>query len=325
MLSVPPDIAAPTATEAARFAGLLGGREDVYACGGDRCRPVRDPLTPAIWQRHLTGEAPIGVYPLRPDDTVLWGCIDADEPNFPLGAEIAELLPAPAFLERSLSGNVHLWVLFDRPCPAWAAQAVLRLVCGAVGRPELECNPKQPHVDVARGGIGNMVRLPYAGGTRPIVWKTGDPHTFDTPYTLGAFLSAAEAARADVGEWMTFAERAGLQSSAEARRGETDWGDGPLHGCLPYLLENLPDNPPGEGSRNRVVFAAARMAFHARDLDESEAREVVEAVAESCAPPLPAGEVEAIIRSVERGQYTSPGCEDIAEYADPECRFVGGV
>ena len=72
-------------------------RGDVYAQQAKTGAyfPRRQPVTDAVIRSHLDGQITAGWYAMRPDDTVRWACLDADQEN-----GLAQLQEAWAMLDQ---------------------------------------------------------------------------------------------------------------------------------------------------------------------------------------------------------------------------------
>lgn len=176
------------------FLAWFGGRRDLYAQQWfdearrrSGYRPVEQPLTRAVAQRHLAGRVTIGQYLLSPDGTCSFGVIDLDLDANALGAwraargaeataadhpvlrryaaallRSAQALGLSLFAEDSGGRGVHLW-LFCRPRrAARAVRAVLQAVVASVGAQPAEVGvelfPKQDRVGPR--GLSSLVKLP---------------------------------------------------------------------------------------------------------------------------------------------------------------------
>ena len=73
-------------------------------------KTVRQPITVELWQKHLNGDAPLGVIPIRDNDTCLWGCIDIDQYGLTHEDIVKRLQKEelPLIVCRSKSGGVHM-------------------------------------------------------------------------------------------------------------------------------------------------------------------------------------------------------------------------
>lgn len=174
-----------------RLVDRLGGREDVHArmwfepARGVGYSPVHRPLTPEVMAAHLLGRVTVGSYVVRSDDRVRQVVLDLDVRGHvlerargdrdhlaALRREVADeglrwlaiLRSAgldPVLVDSGYKGR-HLWCFLPEAAPAGevrrAIGALLRS-CGPVdGNLQLELFPKQDRV--ARGGLGNLVKLP---------------------------------------------------------------------------------------------------------------------------------------------------------------------
>ncbi len=54
-----------------QFAALFDGRKDAYGSGNNFV--VHEPVTARIYQDHLEGKKPIGIFPVREDNTMMCG------------------------------------------------------------------------------------------------------------------------------------------------------------------------------------------------------------------------------------------------------------
>ena len=311
-----------------RFAALFEGRKDAY--GVDRGGVVRAPLTNRMYGDHLKGlpTAGIGVFPLRDDNTVRFAAIDLDEPNFELAVELCEYIPGDhAFIERSRSGNAHIWVFFASDCPAWVARGQLRQALATVDREDVEIFPKQ--AELREGMVGNYINLPYYGDERKIVHVKGDAPEFEGAggYTLEGFLFEAEQLQASVDHWTNLCRQDGIGPPALRISDGDEWGERPsVHACALYMLEHKEDNPLRRGHRHVVLFNLAKMILNAQDYDIEDALLVVESYNQAGDDPVSPNEVRTMVNNAARGRWTSTGCDDpvMAPYISPDCRIAHG-
>lgn len=147
-----------------RFSQLFAGREDVHGHDEGRCVEGRPDF-----HAHLHGGNRIGVYPLRDDGYVRWGCIDIDFDDVNLAKNLRGALAAldiKAFIETSRSKGYHVWV-FATWGPARVMRDALMAACQICDYNPKEVNPKQVTTDGLVRGYGNYVRLPYGRGRPP--------------------------------------------------------------------------------------------------------------------------------------------------------------
>ena len=170
---------APSAVGA--FARLFSGRDDAYGSWEGGC--VRAEVTTDTYRRHLNGDEHVGIYPLRDDGRVAWGCVDIDfkeydkhgngpfdPPGIVVASNLQKALDAigiPAHIEETVNG-FHVWVFAeDEWVEASVMNRALRAACQVIKYDPKEVNPKQFDPNKTAKGLGNYVRLPYPGGDQP--------------------------------------------------------------------------------------------------------------------------------------------------------------
>ena len=171
-----------------RMRVLFAGRENVHARqwidedGRVGYSPVHEPLAEHLLSLHLQGTATLGVYPVRADQTVLFGALDIDvrksalTAGQPLADRLREIVQAdarrlarqfdalhlPVYVEESGYKGVHLWIFLAEPVPAAEVKRFLEAVVQRVGPPapelQWEVFPKQEQV--AEDQLGNLIKLP---------------------------------------------------------------------------------------------------------------------------------------------------------------------
>lgn len=300
---------APSAKTLSAFANLFAGRTDARGLG--KKGVARQAVTINDYGRHMTGrKEPLGIFPVRDDNTVLFAAVDLDEPDLALATMIQSLIPGPAYIEESPSGNYHVWCFFPEPVEAWVARAVLRAVTESVGHPEIEVFPKQEQLK--EGQVGNYIQLPYFGDRTNIEGRT-----------LDDFLEVVE--KNDPWTWETRAHRVAKPPSEREHR---EHGTGKtLHRCATYIIEHREDNPVLEGGRSVVYFNLAKMLLDYEQFDEEEAFYYLNMVNNASPEPLDAGELQRTFNNALTGGYTSFGCDEplMAPYVDPDCPILKGV
>ena len=307
-----------------QFRNLFSGLDSAFGTGEGRW--VKRPLTTTDFEKHLVGEGPgIGVAPLRPDNNVLFAAIDLDEPDFAAAFEMQSYLPGASFVERSRSGNAHVWVFFSDPCPAWVAMGILKEATLAAGKQHVEVFPKNH--DFAKVKLGNYINLPYHGSERPIVESQAEVTT-DTKTThllsevsIERFLPEALESRNDPAAWISKA-RWLLITPPDQRESNTEFGQqANLHVCAGHIIDYADTNPIREGHRAAVYFALAKQLTNWRECDHDEALMLMRSVNECSPDRIADSELRRILGNAERGQFTSTGCDDplFAPYAHPTC------
>lgn len=309
--------AEPRPTTAEGFATLFAGREDAYGISAGGVR--HDPVTPELYRSHLAGVEPgIGIFPMLPGDNVRFAAIDLDRPDFDLARLFAELIPGSSWIERSRSGNAHIWVFFNAPCPAWAARGVLKHVCEALGERTVEVFPKQERL--LPGMVGNYINLPWFADDRPVVTAEDAPHRFEAA-SLDCFVPAALEARLDPEFMVRQAEARGIGPSVE-RETQGEFGEQPfLHHCAEHILANAETNPIQPGHRQAVIFHVAKQLLHWDQLDEDEAFGLIRELNDAAVEPLTSAELRTAFRNAASGKYRYTGCDDplMSPYIHPDC------
>jgi len=221
------------------FLTLFGGREGVYArqwtspTGETGYTPVEEPLTPKVAEHHLLGNFTVGVYPVRLDNTVNFIAFDIDIAKFAVRETIAvkrrwdavmalahetacrivdlgAAWETPVHLEDSGFKGRHAWIFLETPIPAGVAKKFGDLMTTALAplprEITVEVFPRQG--SVARGGLGNLIKLPLGihrrtGRLSRIILPDGTDH----PDPLGFLLSARKTTRRAIYAFIQQAQR----------------------------------------------------------------------------------------------------------------------
>lgn len=293
------------------FMRLFAGRQDAYGTG--KGEVVRAPVKAALYEQHLRGDGKgLGIFPLLDDGTLHFAAIDLDEPDFDAARSMQELLPGVTWLERSRSGNAHVWAFFTEPCEAWVARGLMREATVAIDKPRVEVFPKQDRL--MEGMVGNYINLPYFGEERPMVDAS----------SLAEFVGRALVLRNDPESWRKRARFVGIEAP-EHRISTSEFGEqAQLHPCAEHIIANRFDNPIRAGHRNVVYFNVAKQLLNWRDLDEDEAWDLLAEL--ECASPdrIPESELRRLFENAKRGEWTSTGCDDplMGPYILDDCPIV---
>jgi hypothetical protein len=319
----------------ARFAALFDGRSDAYGTGAGRW--IKKPVTLAHYEAHLRGFGEgLGIAPLADDGTIKFAAIDLDEPDFQAASDMQDYLPGPSFIERSRSGNAHVWVFFSERVAAWPIRGVLKAATEAAGKSSVEVFPKQDRLfpelrSEHRPELGNYINLPFHGEARPIVQKrldggfmarpSGLPMALDE-VPLGMFLDRAEAALNDGKDWTKRAEWLQIPSPDERIKYRSDFGTQKnLHVCAEHIIANRESNPIMEGHRNVVYFSLAKMLLNYEGMDDDEAWYFLKLTADASPDSVPEHELRRIFTNAQMKGMTSTGCDDplMSPYVHPNC------
>jgi hypothetical protein len=265
---------------------------------------------------HLLGNgAGLGLPPLRLDGTVKFAAIDLDEPDFEAAREMQKYIPGPSFLERSRSGNAHVWVFFEPPIEAWVVRGILKEAILAAGKGAVEVFPKQDKL--LEGMVGNYINLPYFGTDRPMLYPPGDQDA-----TLVEFLEDATVSLNDPVAWRKRAVWLQIVPPESRERGDNVFGEqSELHMCAEWIVGNCEENPVIEGHRNAVFFALAKQMSNYVGFDHDEVWAMMRRVNAASPDPAPEAELKRILANAERGQYTSTDCDNplVQPYCHPDC------
>lgn len=312
-----------------RFAALFSGLTGSYGTGTGGW--IHETATLNVYREHLEGKgAGLGIAPLREDATVSFAAIDLDEPDFDSALTLSSLLPGASFIERSRSGNAHIFAFFEEPVEAWVPRGIMREATAAIGKRHVEVFPKQDKLRI--GMVGNYINLPYFGDDRPILgwFPRGEIHAplvetkeFDAvPLGLRTFLQCAEAGRNKGAEWRKRAHWLGIPSPEERKSDGREFGtQSVLHMCCEYVLANREPNPVLEGHRAVVYFALSKQLANCNQYTSDEALALLGLINDASPDPIPEAELKRIYFNAERGQFTSTGCDDplFEPYAHPDC------
>lgn len=311
------------------FMRLFQGRTDDFGHGGGGW--VGRPLGAKDYADHLAGYGRgIGVAPLLDDGTCWFAAVDLDDDR-PEAFEACQEMQAflgfgRTFVERSRSGNAHLWAFFAEPIEAWIARGVLkRAIDAALLPPKTEVFPKQ---DALREGmVGNYVNLPYHGigsdgeWRRPMLYWREDGSIGE--YPLSRFLEIALSPGGgfnDPEAWRKRAQWLQLVSPEERAKDATEQGTGKeLHICAEWIVANRESNPVREGGRHVVYFNLAKMLRHYEGFGQEEELALLNMVNDASPDPISDRELMRVYNNA--AGFTSTGCDDalMSPYVHPEC------
>lgn len=252
---------------------------------------VREPVTRETWEKHLSGERPLGVIPIDEENNCHWGCIDVDKYDIDLAEVVKKLKNHPLVACRTKSGGVHAFLFLSSPAPAEEVRTVLQSLAASLGWGDCEIFPKQTQILKERGDLGNWLNMPYLGGDeteRYCIKESG------LAMSLREFLAHADKAR--------------LSSLDEVKVEVTEeLSDGPP--CLQHLTKTgFP-----EGTRNNGLFALG--IYAKKKYGENWRGRLEEMNQNYMNPPLNSDEVVTVQKSLEKKDYNY-SCRD-----KPLCDF----
>lgn len=318
----------PTKEQIEQFAKLFAGRTDAYGTGAGMW--IKKPVTTAHYEAHLRGFGKgLGIAPLRDDATINFAAIDLDEPDFAAALEMQEYLPGPSFIERSRSGNAHVWVFFSEPVEAWPVRGILKEATLAAGKASVEVFPKQDKLfpefrTEHRPELGNYINLPFHGDDRPVLdWKaSGAPEVV----SLEQFINwVPQRGMNDPRSWRERAKWLQLSPPEDRLHDRAEFGSQKnLHMCAEYIIANRDSNPVLEGHRNVVYFSLAKMLLNYSGFDEDEAWYFLKLTADASPDRVEEHELRRIFNNALVKQMTSTGCDDplMAPYVHPDCKIA---
>ena len=298
----------------AAMSDMRGGKVEIKSTAFTKKKAV----TLDLWRDHLMGKRPLGIIPIRDNNTCLWGCIDIDD----YGINPVELVrqidieKLPLICCKTKSGGIHVYLFMKDPIDAGQMQIGLRNIAAVLRHGSSEIFPKQRKVALEKGDLGSWLNMPYFGEDRHGYKPDG------TFMTLEEFLDHAEALAQDVDWFDQDKKKKPTETSSSARGGSIDFKDGPP------CMQHLSAIGIGEGARNNGVyafgiFAKKKYGVHWQEQLEQWNRDFAQ-------PPLPAMELVDIIKRLGTKDYNYP-CKDqpiVAHCNSAVCRTrkygVGG-
>lgn len=246
---------------------------------------IHEPATRKHWKVHLDGSGNgLGIIPLRADNTVKWAAIDIDD----LTINHKELIDKindrelPLVVARSKSGGAHCFIFLEEPAPAAHIRKLLANWASVLGYGGCEIFPKQidRYSDI---DTGNWLNMPY--------------YNYEKTIRFGFNKKAEEL---DLEQFEKYASSRVVKfedlSTIEVQSNGY-FSDGPP--CLQVLHAGggFPEGTRNEGMYNVCVYLR-------RKYPDDWKRRVQSANVDLTNPPLDLQEIENIVRSVSRRDYT---------------------
>lgn len=290
-------------------------------------RTVKSPVDESLWNDHLSGKRPLGVVPIMSDNKCYWGSIDVDEYDVDLLDIVKRAKKLPLVPCRSKSGGLHLFLFMSEPIDAKEMQATLRDMAAAIGKSTSEIFPKQTKLNsTERTDFGSWIVMPYFGndyGGKLRMQYGLKPSGAEM--TVSEFLNHAEKARCTVEEIQAVrrqtsrveTETKKTSGPAKAKKPRAPFHDGPP--CILHVIEG--GEEAQDGGRNNFLF---HIGVYYKKKEPDRWQEAIEtANANYIRPPLPAADIESIIRSLNKKDYLYK-CKDkpMVNHCDPvTCRM----
>lgn len=248
---------------AATFWALFEGRTDIFGNAENPAVPFYDGDPVERMASHLHGFQPIGVYPMRDDQLVKWGCVDFDEgyveclPHaLNLKAVLAEF-GVIAWIEKTRSKGYHVWVFANRFVPGKPMRQALLAACQIVSAPTKEINPKQEALE--EGKVGNFVRLPYPRGYMDNKQTILNPeHDYHEHMWPNEFVEQALGSPCDLVSLMSLAD---LYVEPRPKFIPRPYEEGHLDRFPPLVVHIIkqPPPPPAQGGRSSQMVRLAHV------------------------------------------------------------------
>lgn len=250
-------------------------------------RTVREPVSPELWQSHLAGKNPLGIIPIREDNTCVWGVIDVDRYDIVHDDLLTEIdkYKLPLIMCRSKSGGAHLFLFAREPIPAVDMVTRLREMAALLSLGNCEIFPKQIKILLDRGDLGNWLNMPYFGGdstTRYAIKKGG------LSMTTREFLITAERKQITYDHLIKLGAKTQPSSDEMMIEG-------------PPCLQHLSGMGFPEGTRNNGLMALG--VFCKKKYGDNWENALDECNRNYMKPPLPTEEVSEVIRRLKKKDY----------------------
>ena len=259
---------------------------------GGKAFIVRKNVSDELWDNHLNGIGDaLGIIPITENNTCKWGCIDIDEYNFNHKHLVENIrsLQLPLIVCGSKSGGAHVFLFTKDFIPAFQIQDALKKMAITLGYEGAEIFPKQTEILVERGDIGNFLNLPYHNGTNGLRYAIKD-----------------DGSAASIEEFFELYDKYAQTEIKEIKVEKKKVEEAFLNG--PPCLNRLAIDGFGEGARNNALFNIA--VYYKQATPDGWENNVVQANMRYMNPPLSNGEVQQLIKSVNRKGYDKYRCKD---------------
>jgi len=149
---------------------LFAGRRDTYAIqriGKDNeayyYRIVGKEVSPDTYAQHISGEEIVGIYPTLTGGKCSFAAVDLDSPDTEMVEKLRQGLPQPNYVERSRSGNHHIWMFFKKPVKINDLEKLCReTIIYTRNLADTHCG-LYPLPSKKKDGLGLLIALPLQG------------------------------------------------------------------------------------------------------------------------------------------------------------------
>jgi len=247
---------------------------------------VKEPVFLSHFEKHIAGDAGLGIVPIRDDQCCVFAALDIDEYDLDLKKlnEDVQKLQLPFVTCRTKSGGAHLYVFFKEPVKAEHVRDRLNKMAEALGFPATEVFPKQKIIKPE--DVGNWINLPY----------------FNCPGPTNRYgLDVDGKALVELHDFVVNAESRKISKEAflklEIPELEKPFKDGPP--CLQRLASAKGGFP--QGTRNKSLF---NIGVYLREKYQDDWQQKIEEYNHRMInPPLSSPEVIQITKSLSKGKY----------------------
>lgn len=258
----------------------------------------KEPVTEHIWIKHLSGSNPIGIVPIREDNTVVFGVIDVDVYNNQISFKklIQCLDELPFVVLRSKSGGAHLYLFLKEPVPAKLMIAKLSSFAAWLGFGDCEIFPKQTALgeEESDSRYGNWIMMPY-DGQDTLRYAVNEE---EQPLSPQAFVVKAKTKAISLEE---------LKNLTPPLNEIEILPDGPP--CLNYIFKER----TAESEMRNTTLANA--AVYLKKANPDQWKEKLNELNNKFTTPLPDAELNSIKKSYEKKDYKYQ-CSKV-----PLCRY----
>jgi hypothetical protein len=261
---------------------------------------VYEPVTPAVIQKHLSGQLSIGIAPIRSDGTCNFGAIDIDDYKYSLDDVIAAIedFGMPLCPCYSKSKKLHLYIFFEDSTPAEDVQELLRWYANAFAcGKKVEIFPKQNKAHSTQT-FYSWINLPY--------FEANNPENHRKLVTKAGTLPLEEAIPIMMERRLSYKEH-------------KQWvEDFQYHDAPPCILSGLLLRDVGPGQRNNWLFSCG-VYFRLRD-ENCDLKTLLTDVNHSLHEPISDAELNAtVIKGFNRKTYFYM-CASLDRCDKVECR-----
>jgi hypothetical protein len=268
---------------------------------------AREPVTNALWKRHLDGIEPsIGIFLIRDGNKCKFGCIDIDIYNLD-HLEILKKIKEknlPLIYIKSKSGGAHVYLFTKEFVPASLVREKLKKMAALLGYAKSEIYPKQDYVRPGEKELGSWLNIPYFGSDKTVRYALDEN---------GNKLNLEQFIKLHDEKVLTGKDLIHLNFESNVSVANKDDND-LLKGAPPCLVTLLKDGIP-EGTRNDMMYNIG--VYLKKRFPENWQSKMYIYNEKFMLPPLVHKEIEDLLGSLNKKEYRYK-CkqEPIASFCD---------